>query len=505
MIQIRPYRAAGVPLVLLECPDPADVIRSITAEVATNGTTPPVVTWDCIRGLQGANDPGRALSAGLNNGGAPEMETSNPVEALMRLSRVPAATDQTPGAIIIMAGLGQILNEPQSRIPVSQALWNLRDVYKAMGALLVLTAPLGYKLPAELSNDVVSAVVPLPSPEQHAAILDDMVTSAGINPPDADTAARVVDAVSGLSSFASEQSIALSISREGIDVDSVWERKRRAIEQVPGVSVWRGGETFADIGGCDNVKGFFTRLIAGRRRPRAVVFIDEVEKALGGATGDTSGVSQGMLGAILTHMQDSQAAGCILIGPPGAAKSAISKAVGNEAGCPTIAWDLAGTKDSLVGASEARTRAVLQVIDSVSQGRALWLATCNSIGALPPELRRRFTLGTYFFDLPTSAERAQIWRIWIRKLDLDASQDIPSDDGWTGAEIRQCCDIADRLQISLIEAARYVVPVAVSAADKIAELRRQSSGRYLSANTPGLYVFDPQQAPGLSSGRRMEV
>ncbi|MGB7590439.1 MAG: hypothetical protein WBO19_04275, partial [Terriglobia bacterium] len=44
-------------------------------------------------------------------------------------------------------------------------------------------------------------------------------------------------------------------------------------------------------------------------------------------------------------------------------------------------------------------------IDAVSQGRMLFIATCNSIASLPPELRRRFTLGTFFFDLPTVDER----------------------------------------------------------------------------------------------------
>ena len=31
------------------------------------------------------------------------------------------------------------------------------------------------------------------------------------------------------------------------------------------------------------------------------------------------------------------------------------------------------------------------MVDAVSSGRSLWIATCNSIGVFPPELRRRFT------------------------------------------------------------------------------------------------------------------
>lgn len=54
------------------------------------------------------------------------------------------------------------------------------------------------------------------------------------------------------------------------------------------------------------------------------------EKAMGGG-GDTSGVSQSLTGTLLSFMQDTDSNGCIFVGPPGAAKSAIAKAMGNEA------------------------------------------------------------------------------------------------------------------------------------------------------------------------------
>ena len=78
------------------------------------------------------------------------------------------------------------------------------------------------------------------------------------------------------------------------------------------------------------------------------------------------------------------------IGPPGGAKSATAKATGGTAGIPTIAFDLAAMESSLVGASTERLRTALKIIDAVSQGRMLFIATCNSIASLPPELRSRF-------------------------------------------------------------------------------------------------------------------
>ena len=45
-----------------------------------------------------------------------------------------------------------------------------------------------------------------------------------------------------------------------------------------------------------------------------------------------------------------------------------------------------------------------------------------------------------------------------------AEQAMPSDADWTGAEVRSCCRLATLLDVPLIEAARNVVPVAVTAA-----------------------------------------
>jgi SpoVK/Ycf46/Vps4 family AAA+-type ATPase len=213
-----------------------------------------------------------------------------------------------------------------------------------------------------------------------------------------------------------------------------------------------------------------------------------------------------MLGSLLTWMQDNNASGIIAIGPPGAAKSAIAKATGNEGGIPTIALDLGGMKGSLVGESEARLRGALKVIDAVSQGRALFIATCNSIGVLPPELRRRFTFGTFYFSMPDSEERKQIWSIYRKKYSIPGSDPTPDDAQWTGAEIRQCCLLAKRLKRSLAQCASFIVPVAKSAAAQIAQLREQADGRFISASHPGVYRKDsePKFEP-VVSGRAINL
>ena len=230
-----------------------------------------------------------------------------------------------------------------------------------------------------------------------------------------------------------------------------------------------------------------------------IVFVDEIEKAFAGTGTDMSGVKTEMTGTMLSWMQDHGADGILAIGPPGAAKSAVAKATGATAGIPTVAFDLSAMQSSLVGGSGERLRAALQVVDAISQGRSLWIATCNSITSLPPELRRRFTLGTFFFDLPSADERKAIWKIYRDRWNLDGK--LPDDDGWTGAEIKECCRKAWRLHLSLEESAQYIVPVSRSAADQIGALRGQASGRFLSASRAGVYTADSNNPAG-TPGKR---
>jgi len=376
---------------------------------------------------------------------------------------------------------------------VIQAIWNLRDRFKADFRTLVMLCP-AITLPPELAQDVLALDEALPDEEELARIIRETYAAAQLPDPDEQLATKAVDALSGLAAFPAEQAAAMSLTRDGLVLEDLWERKRRMIEQTPGLSVWRGGETFADIGGVQNAKTFLTRVLQGNDPPRAVVFIDEIEKALGGQ-GDTSGVSQSLLGTLLTWMQDNRATGMLAIGPPGSAKSMLAKAAGAEAGIPTIAFDLTGMKASLVGESEQRLRNALKVVTAVSQGRSLFIATCNSLAVLPPELRRRFTFGTFFFDLPTADERKLIWDLYLGKYALP-QEPLPQDDGWTGAEIRQACELAWRLGCTLVEASAYIVPVARSASEQIARLRNEANGRFISASHPGVYTASRPESAG---------
>ena len=483
---VKAARRVGTPLLTIRTADPASAIAQVCASISGKQGPPPLLVWDFIGGLQGRNDAGKSVIAKVLGENSPGL---GPGEVLALAQRFAA------DAVLFFLNPQRIWDQPD----VVQGIWNLRDVFKAGGQMLALITPPGATLPVELQNDVMVIDEPLPSMDDLARLVAETFESANVQSPDDTTVSKAVDALVGLAAFPAEQVLAMSLSKNGLDLDRLWERKCQAVEQTPGLSIWRGGEGFDQIGGCESIKCFLSAILQGREAPRVIVFVDEIEKAFAGTGTDMSGVKTEMTGTMLSWMQDRGADGVIFIGPPGAAKSAVAKAAGATAGIPTVAFDLSAMQHSLVGGSGERLRAALQVVDAISQGRSLWIATCNSITSLPPELRRRFTLGTFFFDLPSAEEREMIWDIYFKRWNL--AGELPDDEGWTGAEIKECCRKAWRLNLSLKESAEYIVPVSRSAADQIEVLRRQASGRFLSASERGVFTADSRQAV-VAGGKR---
>jgi len=478
MKTLKAARRVSTPLLSIRSADPALAIARVQEAV---GKSAPMVHWDIIRGLVPMNENGTKELGKLV--GERDPTGIGPVEALVLASQL------SEDSVLLYANAQRFWVDPQ----VTQGIWNLRDAFKSSGRTLVLLTTPGAVLPDELTQDVLVLDEPLPGIDDLARIFQETVAAADV-PDTAEVAEKAMDAMLGLAAFPAEQVLAMSVSKGALDLEQLWDRKRQVIEQTPGLSVWRGGETFDDIGGCENIKRFLRAVINGAEAPRGIVFLDEIEKAFAGTGTDLSGVKTELTGAILSWMQDRSADGCLLIGPPGAAKSLVAKATGNTAGIPTIAFDLGAMQNALVGSSGERLRSALKVVDAVTNGRSLWIATCNSFGTLPPELRRRFTLGTFFFDLPSPEERATIWTIYLARYGITG--ELPDHDGWTGAEIKECCRKAYRLKLSLKESAEYIVPVSRSAADQIKALRQQASGKFISASSPGVYQF--QETPAVA-------
>ena len=92
--------------------------------------------------------------------------------------------------------------------------------------------------------------------------------------------------------------------------------------------------------------------------------------------------------------------------------------------------------------------------------------------------------------------------MYLKKYGLDENQKRPEDRDWTGAEVASCCRLAALLDVPLREAAKNVVPVAVTAAESVERLRAWASGRCLSASQPGIYARGNGDAAP-PSGRRV--
>lgn len=171
---------------------------------------------------------------------------------------------------------------------------------------------------------------------------------------------------------------------------------------------------------------------------RCIVWIDEVEKALQGATSGSAdgGVSADALGTILTWMQERQ-------------------------------------------------------------GGAFVIVTANEVEGLPPEFMRKGRFDEmWFVDLPTEVERRSVIRAALvangrGKVKIDDAAVAEVTDQFTGAEIAALVPdalftaFADKAREitteDLIASAKSVTPLSKTAAEKIKRLREWSAGRARAA------------------------
>lgn len=482
-------RRAGVPLLAIETVDPASCIRQIIAF----SPKPPVISWDVINGFTSRNDSGEEMLSKVL-GGKDNRVVTELSKALRMANDFPGKSVVGPDkekvggtTLFIMNAHRHLGSMSKEEAEACQALWNLRDEYKKNIRTVVLLAP-SLTLPEELKQDVIILDHPLPTKEELEEIAVRTYKQAGLDEPDKETIAKIAEIDRGLSYFAAEQVDAMSITKNGMDVERLWEKKRKTISQTPGLSIYSGKETFNDVKGVEIVKDFLAKIFKGRNAPTVLVFMDEIEKMFAGIGGDTSGTSQEQHGEFLRWTQDTSTLGLMAIGHPGCSKSYLAKACAGEFDIPMVELNMSALKGSLVGETGNMTRTALKVITAI--GKPLILATSNSLGVLPPELRRRFQLGTWFFDLPTSIERKAVWDSYISKYELNANDKKPDDSDWTQAEIKTCCELAWRLDSPLIEAANYIVPIHISTPEKIETLRRHASGRFCSASTKGVYKHE---------------
>ena len=477
-------RNVGTPLVKVNTPDAASTIANVRTSLLNAGKGVPLASWDAIKGLNGLNDAGVAAVQKMLATASIEPDATAALPITLGVINNGGHED----FICFLHNVHLFWDDPL----VVQGVWNLRDCYKANGMMLVLLTSLGTMLPADLNNDVLSLEEALPTRKQIRAIVKDMYVLAKVKEPTEAVYEQIGDALVGIPHFPSEQAAAMNLDKPTgtMNIKGLWSRKRDIINATTGLSLFDGGVTLADMGGGENLKKYFSSIMTGKRGPNVILRLDECEKAFAGAGTDTSGVKGDLLGNFLTWVEDRKVFCALLLGVPGTAKSHFIYCLGGAFGKPVVNFDIAGMQDSLVGNSGKNLRTAEATVEAISDGQIMLLATANSLRGLPAELLSRFEKGGIFFiDTPDTAERAQIMKLKIKQFGLDEDQEIPDTTGWTGREIESLCDKADRRDTSLVESAQYVVPITVSQAGTIDELRRSADNRYLSANAGGMYRY----------------
>lgn len=398
-------------------------------------------------------------------------------------------------------------------------------------SMVVLTA--SPEVPAALKGVAVVLDWPLPTRQQVSDILAEWERGHSeahiVQEGERDA---VVDAAVGLAASDVENAFALSMARGGKILPApVAAEKKRVVDRVPGLTWYEPDPRgLSAIGGLERLKRDLLDLAQG---------LSPEARAYG--------------------LQPPR--GVFLVGVPGCGKSLTAKAVPAAwGGLPLIRLDLGALKGGLVGQSEANIRSALKTAEAVAPvvlwadelekgiagatgysgdsgvaadqlgtiltwlqeraGSVFFVATCNDVTSLPPELSRagRFD-ATYFVDLPSRRERPAILAATLAAhqrpldgLDLDLLAGACPD--FSGAELASLVPAAMRrafrdgarpLKTSdLLDVAAELVPIAKSSQAKIEALRRWGSVHARPASDPDVPESTPSTAGG-ASARRLDL
>jgi hypothetical protein len=473
------------------------------AEAAMSANYVPM-TWDIAAGV-------RELGGNPVNGFSPD-----PVETMRAIGdRAQSGASGGTGAgrgLFFLRDLPVWLQGPTG----AQTLRALRNLAQQLPRpttspqAVVVISPDG-NVPPELSSLVTVIEWPLPDREEIGAMLDASLQVAGdkVEQCANGTRAAAIDAAIGLTGDEAQSCFNCSlVQHKRVDTAAISKEKKKVIARER-VLEWfdplPGG--LDAVGGLENLKAWLVG--------RAIAFTP---------------------GARAYGLPSPK--GALLVGVPGCGKSLTAKAIATAWQVPLLRLDLGALKSKFVGESEANLRRAFRTIEAIGRcvvwldeiekalagatqgaadggvssdalgtilswmqersGEAFVIATANDVNALPPELLRKGRFDeVWFIDLPTASERVGVLQAAMRPRECDArdlGKVAAACDGFTGAEIAAI--VPDALFVAfadgarevtaadLIAAAATVVPLAKTAAEKIAALRTWAAGRARAASRP---------------------
>jgi AAA+ superfamily predicted ATPase len=448
-------------------------------------------------------------SLGSDAGAAPRTamyNTADPVQALANLETM------TIEAVFVLKDFHRHMDNPV----VVRRLRDVGQKFSANRRTLVLTAP-AIEMPPELVNLVEFLDLPLPDRNRLREIIRETYTRmAGTHTLKLQLDANGVDAMAGnlrgLTEEAAERAISQAVvGRLALSPDcvtDVLDAKKTLLKRSEMLEFVDSTDTMSSVGGLENLKHWL-----GQRR----------------GSWDDNARQFGL----------DPPKGVIILGVQGCGKSLCARAVAGEWKLPLVKFDTAAVYDKFIGETEKRIQKVFKVAEGLAPC-VLWIdelekvfagsgpdsasadagvssrllasflswmqerksavfvaATCNNVTVLPPELIRKGRFDELFFvDLPSVDERKQVFSIQLTKrkrnpADYDLDRVAAAAKGFSGAEIESAVQtglyaaFARKQELSnegLLTALSSTVPLSVTRAEEIAELRNWAKDRAVWAS-----------------------
>ncbi len=509
---------ARTPLVWIQGSDERAILAGLSAACGEQGAKLPIHRWDVVRGL--ADLAGKPIGKGV--------QLADPIRILVEIG-----AREERGAWVLLDYHPYVKNTQVVR-SLRNLAQDLPIALPSQARAIVLVSPI-VDVPPELRTCCAIVDWPLPDRAEVASALDGALLGlpeefqAGAAPNG--KREQAIDGALGLSLEEIRGLYAQSLVRTRIDggvplIDPVTvSREKARVVKGKGLEVIDAGLNLADVGGLNGLKTWLNE-------------------------------RHGAFSADARAYGLPPPKGIVLVGPPGTGKSLVAKTVAGSWGMPLLRLDLGAVKDSLVGSSERNIRHALKMAESVapcvlwvdeiekalagSQGGGAhdggvssdalsavlgWMqdragsvfvvATANDVAQLPPELLRKGRFDELFFvDLPTSAERAEILTVALRRngragvLSPAAVASVASScSGFSGAELAALIPsalygaFADGKRpinaADLMREAGRTVPLSTTAGEKLAALRKWATERARPASIP-----DPINSINAPAGNR---
>ena len=469
--EFEQYVLAGFPFLWIRTVETKRAIQDYMGRVSAFRE---VAAWDCQTGLV----------SGIPTKDTKPEKMEDPIAPIAWLS---VDTKGRENTVLFLENFHHFIKPAE----VQQAFLNNAPGWKFRGKCAVVVSS-ELVLPREIENICTVLEYELPDRKALEMVMHEVAdgiqdvkdsSKSAVNmPTEGPEMDALLQAATGLTAFEAENAFALSVVKLRVfDPKTVAEMKRQLVKKNASLEFSAFEDRLDTLGGLDNLKDFALKTA---RNP----------------------LSRGLL----------------LLGVPGTGKSHFCKGLGTALGVPTLTLDMGKLFGSLVGESESRIRAALNVVDAMApcvlmideiekglsgiqssaftdggtgtrvfgtflkwiqdhKSRVYTVATCNNISMIPPEFLRAERWDAIFFvNLPSPRERGMILETY--KKHFNVSGDAPDLTGWTGAEIRQLCRTAAMLSTDLKGAEKYVIPLSRSRSEEIEALRMWAQERTIPAS-----------------------